>query len=160
MAAAKSHEDSAREILEGNRYMVLSTSDLDRSPWAAVVYYAYSSKYEFYFLSAMDARHSENISANPKVSFVIFDSNQPMGRAESIQAEGTATLMPFNEALKEAIKIYSEKQFPDSKMDPLKRYPPSELAGTSSLRFYRIKVKEMYISGTKNRRYLLDLKLI
>lgn len=159
MAAANGYEDSARRILEGNRFMVLSTCDLDKRPWAATVYYAYSSKYEFFFLSALDSRHSKNVSQNPKVAFVVFDSTQPMGKAESVQAEGTATLIPFTEALKDAIRIYSAKQFPDSKMDPLKRYQPSELA-ESALRFYRIKVSEMFLSGTKYRRYPLDLKLM
>ncbi|HUY70543.1 MAG TPA: pyridoxamine 5'-phosphate oxidase family protein [Candidatus Baltobacteraceae bacterium] len=180
MAGYQSYNDAAKKILEENKYMVLSTSDLDKAPWGSVVFYAYGKNHEFYFFSAVDSRHAKNISANPKIAFVIFDSKQKMGVAESIQAEGKASFVSSDAVLREVLKTYKDirpsgvsdselkrviktytmRQFPDSKMDPLKRYPPEEFSEAAELRFYKIKVTKLFLSGTMNRRTEIDLERI
>ena len=156
MPGYQSYNDAAKKIIEENKYMALSTCDLDKNPWGSTVFYAYDKSFDFYFMSAIDSRHAENININPKVAFVIFDSSQPMGRAESIQAEGKAVLVSAAAELKEVIRIYGARQFPRAKIDPLRRYPPEEFSEAAELRFYRIRLANVYISGTLNRRTEID----
>ena len=48
----------ARGIIDGNRYMVLGTSDADGRPWVSPVYYATSGYAELYWVSSPEANHS------------------------------------------------------------------------------------------------------
>ena len=59
--------------------------------------YTYDKDFNIYFLSAIDSRHAEDIIANPNVSFSVFDSRQPVGESDAIQAEGKASLVEGKE---------------------------------------------------------------
>jgi hypothetical protein len=80
----------ARELLDANRYLTISTVDADGAPWASPVYFAAADEREFYWVSAIDARHSRNLAARPQVSIVVFDSSVLPYHGRALYATGTA----------------------------------------------------------------------
>jgi uncharacterized protein YhbP (UPF0306 family) len=147
----ESYRQEARRIMQSNNYMVIATVNNNGNPWAATVLYVYDKDYSFYFLSSVDSRHAKNITEDPNVSFVIFDSDQAVGESEGIQAEGLASLVG-KKSLEKVIKLYSNKVFPNSKLSPEKRYDPTNYGEASEFRFFKIKVSSVFITGTVDRR--------
>jgi nitroimidazol reductase NimA-like FMN-containing flavoprotein (pyridoxamine 5'-phosphate oxidase superfamily) len=144
------YEEDAKRILAECTYMVIGTSTKEGEPWIAPVLYVYDKEYNIYFLSAVDAVHSENILKNPKVSISIFDSHQKIGISEGVQIEGRAELVEKAE-IKKAITLYCEKVFPDSEVPPTTRYNPEEYLGASEFRFFKVKPANTYITGEDRR---------
>lgn len=146
----KSYEDKAESIIKHNMYLSLSTCDMERKPWVATVFYAHDKEYNFYFLSAVDSRHAKNILENPNVAFSIFNSGQPVGSSEGVQAEGTASAVEGKD-VKKVIELYSEKAFPKSTIAPTIRYEPEYFSGNSEFKFFRIKITKIYTTGPERR---------
>lgn len=151
------YRKEAKKIVDSNKYMVLATADTEGKPWSATVAFAYDKDYNFYFISAVDSRHAENISKNPRVSFVIFDSTQDIGDSEGIQAEGRASVVERGDVEK-VIGIYVKRLFPKSDMAPSEMYRPEYYSGASEFRFFRIKATGVNITGTEDRRTEVDLR--
>ena len=61
----------ARGIIDGNRYMVLGTSDAEGRPWVSPVYFAQSGYTELYWVSSPEANHSRNLAGRPELSIVV-----------------------------------------------------------------------------------------
>ena len=152
----KTYEEKAQSILSKCMYMVVGTSTKDGKPWVAPVLYVYDDNYDFYFLSAIDAVHSENITKNPLVPVAIFDSNQKIGVTEGLQLEGKAEFVGEDEIVK-AINLYCQKVFPGSTLPPTKRYKPEEYLGASEFRFFKVTLSEAYVTG-EDRRVKINLK--
>ncbi len=149
------YPERARQIVDGNKYMVLATADRNGMPWAAPVFYVHDTKYNLYFLSAIDARHSENIAANPNVALTIFNSTSPVGVTDGVQISGKASLVEEKD-LKYVIDIYYKKLFPDSGIPSESRYRVEDYSKPSEFRFYRIEIVESYVTG-EERRVKVDL---
>ena len=98
----------AREIIDGNRYLVLATADETGQPWASPVWYAHAGYREFLWVSDPDARHSRNIAARPQVSIVIFDSSVQPSAARAVYISATAEVANGSEANR-SIEIYSRR---------------------------------------------------
>ena len=64
----------AQALLDANSYLTLATADPEGRPWTSPVYFATAERWEFYWVSAADARHSRNLTGRPQVSLVVFDS--------------------------------------------------------------------------------------
>lgn len=151
MAGNDEYTRRAKQIITSNRYMVIATSNGDRQPWQAVVFYVYTSDYTFYFLSATDSKHAKNIEKNPSASIIIFDSGQPLGQSEGLQAEGKITLVE-KKNLENVINLYAARLFPKSEMAPTQRYPPEAYDEPSEFRFFKFTPSKMFLSGTAERR--------
>lgn len=74
--SAESDRELIRKIIEGNRYLCLSTTD-GVDPWVAPLEYMHDEHLNFYFLSTEDCRHARHIGRNPTVAITIFDTTQP-----------------------------------------------------------------------------------
>ena len=85
-----------RDIIEGNRYLVLATADAAGWPWSSPVYFAHIGFSEFFWISSPDVTHSRNIAVRPEVGIVVFDSqmpiNAPSRRARCRHARRDATV--------------------------------------------------------------------
>ena len=86
----------AKRIIKDNIYLTLSTTD-GTDPWAATLQYVVDEQYNFYFISSPDSLHAQHIQENPNVTFTIYDSRQPSGTGEGIQASGKARILPPSE---------------------------------------------------------------
>ncbi len=101
------HAVLAKRIIEENSYLTLSTTD-DSRPWATVLQYVVDEQFNFYFISSRDSLHAQHIEKNPAVAFAIFDSRQPSGTGEGIQASGTARILApseYNQTVTDYFKI-------------------------------------------------------
>lgn len=151
----KTYSEKARHIIEKNKYMIVATSDKKGRPWAAPVFFAFDNKYTFYFLSAVDSKHAENIKENPNVSIVIFDSTSPVGLSDGVQMEAKVSLVGEKDISK-VIKTYCDRLFPDSSIPATQRYQPDEYMGASEFRFFKVEIVMAYVTGV-DRRISIDL---
>lgn len=151
------YESKAREIIRNNKYMTLSTCDKNMNPWAAVVLFVHDDDYNFYFYSAIDSRHSKNITENPKVACVICDSSQPIGSTEEVRLEGIAHILA-EEELQEVITLYNNRAFSGSYVPPNVRYRPEDYSGSSVSRFFKIDVKNTCTNTTEGVSIGINLK--
>lgn len=67
-------EDHAKKIINDNLYMTISVCDLGSNPWTSNLFYCFDKKYNFYWYSSKDSRHSRILTENPKTSVSIFNS--------------------------------------------------------------------------------------
>ena len=157
MADHNPYDKKARAIIEKSDYMVIGTSTKSGKPWTAPVLFVHDTSFNTYFLSAVDALHSENILENSNVSISIFDSHQKIGSYEGgVQAEGKAKPVEKND-IERVIKLYCKKVFPDSDVSPTKRYIPENYLGDAEFRFFEIKLDNIYVTG-EERHVKVDLK--
>jgi len=80
------------ELLFSSSFMTLATSDSSGQPWATPVEFACDEVPRFYWVSLIDARHSQNVRANPHAALVIYDSTQAPGvhaEVQGLYAEGS-----------------------------------------------------------------------
>lgn len=84
-------KDEVTELVFNVAFMNLATSDADGVPWASPVEFACDEELRFYWFSATDARHSENIRANPRAAMSIYDCRYvPLeGPAQGLYGEGS-----------------------------------------------------------------------
>ncbi len=144
------YEEKAKKIIDNCTYMVVGTSTKGGKPWVAPVLFVYDSDFNIYFLSAIDAVHSKNLLENADVSISIFDSRQKIGFPDGVQAEGKVSLVEKGD-IKKAITLYCKKVFPDSDIEPMKRYVPENYLGAAEFRFFKIKLSAVYVTGEERR---------
>ncbi|MDX1646915.1 MAG: pyridoxamine 5'-phosphate oxidase family protein [Longimicrobiales bacterium] len=126
-----------REILERNRYLVLSTTD-GRTPWIAPLEYMVDEDLNFYFFSTGDSRHVRDLEKNETVAVTVFDREQPeytpdlSARLNGVQMEAVAHRVDpddYSEAIVAAIDA----------LDP--PMPPYEVFKVTPRRFYVPKIE-------------------
>ena len=151
------YDRKARTEIEKSNYMVIGTSTKNGKPWTAPVLFVHDTSFNIYFLSAVDALHSENILENANVSISIFDSHQKIGSYEGgVQAEGKAKPVEKND-IERVIRLYCKKVFPDSDIEPTERYAPDDYLGDAEFRFFEIKLDNIYVTG-EERHVKADVK--
>jgi nitroimidazol reductase NimA-like FMN-containing flavoprotein (pyridoxamine 5'-phosphate oxidase superfamily) len=84
---------TARDLIEGSRYLVLATADAWGRPWSSPVYFAHIGFTEFYWVSSPEVTHSRNIAIRPEVSIVIFDSHATVGTGQGVYVSAIAELL-------------------------------------------------------------------
>lgn len=66
--------DDVTELIFASSFMILATADGDGLPWVTPVEFVCDEDLRFYWNSVIDARHSENVRANPRAALSIYDS--------------------------------------------------------------------------------------
>ena len=122
--------DMARRVIDGNRYLVLGTTEPDGSPRLSPVYFVPARYRDFYWVSSPDAQHSHNVRARPEVRIVVFDSSSRPGDSEAVYLTATTREVPAEE-LPDVV---------DEAFDPETRgaraFGVDELSGDGDLRLY------------------------
>src|SRR5947208_66673 len=80
----------ARALMDANRYVTLGTADAEGTPWVSPVYFATGDYAEIYWMSDVDAQHSRNLAARPRLSMVIFDSTVQPYHGRALYLSGAA----------------------------------------------------------------------
>ena len=93
--------------IESHNTMTLGTCG-DNIPWAATVFYA-SDDLRLYFFSVPEARHSQNLAANPRVAVTIQEDYRDWRKIKGIQLEGKATLVDSVLEKAKATAAYARK---------------------------------------------------
>lgn len=125
----------AKKMIKDNIYLTLGTTD-GKIVWTAPLYYCIDDKYNFYYISQMDSLHTKHILKNHKVAFSIFDSHEPEGEGNGVQASGKAYLLKTDKEIKEALKYYSTTYI-DCK--------PEMFTGKAPYRLFKIIPERFYI---------------
>jgi nitroimidazol reductase NimA-like FMN-containing flavoprotein (pyridoxamine 5'-phosphate oxidase superfamily) len=99
---------TAREIIDGSKYMVLGTADEAGSPWVSPVYFAARDYVEFFWVSLPEAQHSRNLATRPEVSIVVFDSGVPIGTGQGVYMSARAEELA-GEELERGIEVFARR---------------------------------------------------
>lgn len=113
MMDPKSLAKIAKDIIDKNIYLTLATTDGQKA-WSAPLYYCKDDKYNFYYISSADCRHSQELKSNPNVGWSIFDSQAKEGQGNGVQVEGKAYLLGEKD-LDEALRWYKTTFIPCTK---------------------------------------------
>lgn len=95
------------EYLESHNTVTLATC-AGEQPWAATVFYA-SDELQLYFFSAPEARHSLNLSSNPRVAATVQEDYKDWRAIKGIQLEGR--VLPVEGVIEKAkaMAVYARK---------------------------------------------------
>src|SRR5437879_6192672 len=75
-------ERAAFELLDTSPLCAVSTVSPRATAHVAPVYFVWNREFEIFWLSAANARHSQNIHARPSVAIAVYDSSQVWGRPD------------------------------------------------------------------------------
>ena len=123
-----------KDLIERNRYLVLSTTD-GQTPWVAPLEYMVDDELNFYFLSTGDSRHARDLENHERVAVALFDREQPdyspdlSTRLNGVQIEGEAHRVDpadYTEAIQGAIEALQPPMPPYAvfKITPRRFYIP------------------------------------
>lgn len=147
-----SHADTARAIVDTNRFMTLATADGDGRPWASPVWYAHRAYTDFVWVSKPGALHSRNLAARPEVGIVIFDSTVVPGEAEAVYVEASAR--EVNDAERdEAVAVFSRR----SQADGLAEWTVADVTAPARHRLYRATALRQFILQANDERLAVVL---
>ena len=99
------------------------------------MYFAWTARFEVYWISDPDSRHSRNLAANPSAAVTIYDSHQVWGRPDrGIQLFGIAAVTSGS-SVAEAERAYSHR-FPSYDASSADAYPYYRFRAGSVKLFY------------------------
>jgi uncharacterized protein YhbP (UPF0306 family) len=124
-----------KDLIQRNRYLVLSTTD-GTEPWVATLAYVIDDDLNFYFFSPEGVRHVRHLEANDAVAVVVFDRDQPEYTPEmsanlnGIQVECTARRLTEDEYTDVVVAAIDELKLPMPpyavfKIEPHRFYVPT-----------------------------------
>jgi uncharacterized protein YhbP (UPF0306 family) len=155
--------EKARAILLNNRYMTLATSGGEVLPWASPVAYAVDGSWRFYWYSARNAVHSENILHNQNVTAAVFNSTASFDEVDGIQMAGLAEVLPVSQTAL-IHELYWAHCFPDPDVRKKFQRPISDFEGSSILRYFSFQPLDMWKYDTEttdfDQRLMVDLKAL
>lgn len=159
---ATTYFETAEEIIETNTFMCLATSDVAGNPWASVVSYCVDDELNFYFQTALDSIHIENLRDNPRASVAIYSSQQEIDLIDGIQMSGVVGQVEEDDVHR-VYTMFIKQVIPDeqkrSEIAPPEKIFSSD--GFPTLRFFQflpdaIYKKDLAIQGVARR---LELSL-
>jgi Pyridoxamine 5'-phosphate oxidase len=138
----------ARAIIDANLYMVLGTADSSGTPWVSPVYYAPVGYREFVWISAPEARHSQNIVARREVGIVVFDSSVPIDTGQGVYMTAVAERVDGDDVT-EGIELFSRRSLTHGG----RPFTASDVRAPATHRLYRAAALEHYVlePGTDQR---------
>lgn len=88
--------------------MVIATANPEGKPWVSPVFYTYDEDFNFYWVSAKSAIHSENIRRNARVAITIFGPASPdpeeIGKLHGLYIDADASWRIYKAVPKEFSK--------------------------------------------------------
>jgi nitroimidazol reductase NimA-like FMN-containing flavoprotein (pyridoxamine 5'-phosphate oxidase superfamily) len=152
----------AESVLRSNRFLTLGTTSKESQPWVAPLMYAVDKQDRFYWVSATDAVHSQHISENPNVAFVIFDSDPEYGKAQGLYCSGRAEELKDDD-LEFGCNVFYSMRYPDPAEREKKGRHPVDFEAESPRRMYRATVTEYSVlHPAKHPKYgsLIDYRVV
>ena len=109
MSAAGPAAQTARDIIEASRYLVLATADATGRPWSSPVYFAHIGFTEFYWVSSPEVTHSRNVAVRPEVGIAVFDSHAEIGTGQGVYMSAVAALVEDDAETARGIEAFSRR---------------------------------------------------
>jgi hypothetical protein len=144
----------AREVIDANRYLVLGTADASGRPWTTPVYFAHHEYREYFWVSAPERTHSQNLLARPEVAIVVFDSNAPINTGQGVYIAATAEQVDDID-LARGIEIFSARCLSHGG----RAFSVSEVIGSADMRLYHALAERHWVlakDGGPDRRIPID----
>lgn len=117
----------ARRLLDASTLCAIGTVSSGGRAHVNTAYFAWSPELDIVWMSDPQARHSQNVRANPSVAIAVFDSTQTWGKLDrGIQLFGSAREVA-DRAAGDAERVYGE------------RFPQYEQAAFAAYRLYRFR---------------------
>jgi nitroimidazol reductase NimA-like FMN-containing flavoprotein (pyridoxamine 5'-phosphate oxidase superfamily) len=130
--------DTVPRLLADHKYLVLATADGGGRPWATPVFFAADGEHRILWVSAPDSRHSRNIAARPDVAITIFDSHAPVGGAEAIYLEATASPVAHDASAAALARL-------NTRLPARHHLGPEDLAPVGPLLVYQAAVTQHFV---------------
>jgi nitroimidazol reductase NimA-like FMN-containing flavoprotein (pyridoxamine 5'-phosphate oxidase superfamily) len=140
MSAPGNAAQTARDIIEASRYLVLATADAAGRPWSSPVYFAHIGFTEFYWVSSPDAAHSRNIAVRPEVGIAVFDSHADIGTGQGAYLSAAATLLEDGETAR-GIEAFSRRSVAHGGRE----WTSGDVRPGAGLRLYRATADSLWI---------------
>ncbi|MFF2275764.1 pyridoxamine 5'-phosphate oxidase family protein [Agromyces sp. NPDC058126] len=139
--------EAARRVVEANTYLTLATADASGTPWATPVWFAEHELREYFWVSRLETRHSQNIAARPEVALAVFDSTVAVGSAIAVYVEGVAGIVPDAE-LDAALAVYDGRSVAQS----LRNWTRADVTGSAPFRLFRTTASQVSVLDEDERR--------
>jgi uncharacterized protein YhbP (UPF0306 family) len=122
-------------------YITLATVSPDGLPWNTPVFAAFDEAYQFFWVSASQVRHSQNIKATHRVAIVVYDSTAPAGTGKGVYIEAQADEVSEEQEIIHALHTLERRGW---------KKPLKEVMGASIHRVYKAVPEHMWISTVGN----------
>jgi uncharacterized protein YhbP (UPF0306 family) len=130
----------ARGVIDANQYLVLGTADAAGRPWTTPVYFAHEDYREYFWVSAPDRTHSQNLAARPEVAAVIFDSQTRISTGQGVYMAAIAKQVDDPD-LSRGIASFSAR----SQTHGGRSFSIADVTGEANLRLYHALAEQHWI---------------
>lgn len=124
-------EELVQQQLATGLIMQLATS-LGEQPWCCTVYYVADERFNVYWISTSERRHSQELLRNPKVAAAVPVRFLPNKEKAGLQIEGVARLVDDRAETRRAIRSYTDR------FDRGEQFYEDFLAGRNPHSLYRL----------------------
>lgn len=145
----------ARAVIDANQYLVLGTADAAGRPWATPVYFAHQDYRDYFWVSAPDRTHSQNLLARPAVAVVIFDSQARINTGQGVYMAATAEQVDDADVAR-GLEVFSARSLAHGG----RAFSMSEVTGRADLRLYHARAEQHWVlakDGGPDRRIPVDI---
>lgn len=150
----------AKEVIEKNQYLALSTVNGNDKPWSCILAYTFDKDFNFYFVSLPTSDHSQHIEKSNQVSFAIYDSTQGFGLGVGLQVEAVAGVLS-QDKIPEITNIYFERKYPHGNISNDFTAGLKNLLKNGVYKFYKLTPTHIWINDPNadtDRRVEINLK--
>jgi nitroimidazol reductase NimA-like FMN-containing flavoprotein (pyridoxamine 5'-phosphate oxidase superfamily) len=133
-------DEIVRAVIDANQYLVLGTADAAGRPWTTPVYFAHEHYREFFWVSAPDRTHSQNLILRPSVAMVIFDSQARINTGQGVYIAADAN-QADDAHLAHAVEIFSTR----CQAHGGRAFDVDEVTGRADLRMYHAVADQLWI---------------
>ena len=130
----------AKDIIAKNLYATVGTVCPDGSPWSSPVYICHDNELNFYWASAVQSQHSQNIAANGHAFLTLFDSHNPWGQGKGIYMTARAIALEEEKEIVAACELRAKKV-------PASAQPAALFTGDSPRRIYKATPIKIWRNG-------------
>ncbi|TDD48545.1 pyridoxamine 5'-phosphate oxidase family protein [Kribbella antibiotica] len=125
-------------LLAQHHYLVLGTVGPAGDPWVTPVFFVADGTDSVLWVSAPTSRHSLNIARHPAVAITVFDTQSPIGGAEALYLEATASVVD-DTARPAAIELLNSHLPKHQHLDLTDAGPAGQL------QVYRASIRQHYV---------------
>jgi hypothetical protein len=141
-------------VIDANQYLVLGTADASGRPWTTPVYFAHHNYREFFWVSAPERTHSQNLLARSEVAVVVFDSRAAINTGQGVYiAAGAEQVNDIDVA--RGIEIFSARSLSHGG----RAFSETDVTGNADMRLYRAFAEQHWVlakDGGPDRRIPVD----
>lgn len=142
----------AKQVLEKIPYITIASVTKDGLPWNSPVYGVHDEEYNFFWNSAVNSQHSQNIAENKNIFIVVYDSTVLEGAGFGVYIEAEAKELIEGDELAHALEIFYKAKGKEPKGQ-------SFFTGVSIRRFYKATPKKVWVNAYDKTKTPPDFKV-